>query len=141
MFVQLPVVYTSDGHIFIFYQFFSLFILSQEEKMKLSTKTKTQKSSKKTYSSMCTKNYWLIDVWLDNFNHLGHFSLFSHQHQTLLIEFFAELKRVWFWIGITNLWMMPGPTRATQNHPEQTGASQSHPRTTQSQLEPARASQ
>ena len=90
------VVYTSDGKIFIFYQFFSLFIPSLEEMIKLSTKT--QKSSQKTHSPMCTKNYWLTDVWLGSFNHLVHFSFFSHQRQKLLIEFFAALKRIWFWI-------------------------------------------
>ena len=36
--------------------------------------------------------------------------------------------------GITNLWITPEPTRATQNHPEPA-------RATQSQLEPASASQ
>ena len=43
--------------------------------------------------------------------------------------------------GITNLWITPEPTRATQNHPEPARATQSHPRITQSQLEPASASQ
>ena len=41
--------------------------------------------------------------------------------------------------GITNLWMTPEPTRATQNHPEPARATQSHLESARATQEPPRA--